>query len=69
MPHRLAITPGNSYNPQWLKFYHSDEGHIYDEFKLWKTLKTEHKAANVRGTPYIEFETEEDAMMFILKWS
>lgn len=35
---------------------------IWEELKAWK-------GRNVVASPMIEFDTEEDALMFILRWS
>ena len=49
--------------------------HISEKYSSWPSsidIDTELKAyhaKNVFGTTFIEFETEEDATAFILKWS
>ena len=67
MAHRLNVS--SVYNQPWANFYHSLDFDLVNESFVWARLKEEYKAENVYGTPYIEFETEEDAIVFLLKWS
>lgn len=52
----------------FLRFY-NESGVLFDDrYDIDYYLKP-YGARNVVGEPYIEFETEEQAVLFVLRWS
>ena len=67
MTYRIAIVPASAEHArQWENFVNSVQPDHADA--VWDKLRL-YRAKNVFASPFIEFDTEADAIMFILKWS
>lgn len=68
MSYRLKVEPKDYCLDYWESFMEKSGFLDCDDYPIDHYLEP-YRAKNVPNTPYIEFETEADATMFILKWS
>lgn len=69
MSYRLLVERPNGIQIGFWDKFMNGCGFLEDREKTIDFYLAPYRAKNVFGEPYIEFETEADATLFVLKWS
>lgn len=71
--YRISINNSDGFGTQWwrnlvnhISVLYKDKGSTFNE--MFKFELKQYNAVDVPGTPYIDFETEEDIVIFKLKF-
>ena len=69
--HRVCIETGGNVHSDYLPWFQNfmDKSGFYGDDRDIDFYLKPYRARNVRNTPYIEFETEQDYTWFVLRWS
>lgn len=70
--YRISVYKDGLHPNVWENFkttHKLDEAEINDKWDIIDSVLLEYKAYNVHKTPFLDFDTEEDALAFILKFN